>query len=125
MYKEKVFEHFTSPRNVGHLENADGTGTVGDPSCGDYLRIYIKVKYHRIVDIKFEIMGCPAAIATSSILTEMVKGMSLDEAWMISDEDVLSALGGLPEHKEHCSNLSTGALKEAINNYVIQGSGNK
>ncbi len=120
MYRERVIEHFTRPRNVGRMAEPDGTGEMGDPSCGDYLKIYIKVKYHRIQDIKFEIKGCPAAIATSSMLTEIVKGKTVNEAWEICDEDVLEALGGLPENKIHCSNLSTGALQNAIISYIAR-----
>ncbi len=119
MYQERVLKHFKNPQNAGRIEDADGIGVVGDPSCGDFLRIYIKVEDNHIVDIKFEIYGCPAAIATSSILTDMVKGKSLDEAWGITDEDILEALGGLPENKEHCSNLGAEALSKAIISYMV------
>ncbi len=123
MYNRKVIEHFISPQNVGRIKDADGIGVTGDPSCGDYLRICIKVDNHRITDIKFEIFGCPAAIATSSVLTEKVKGMTLDEAWEINDEDILEALGGLPENKKHCSNLGVETLSRAIMNYLARIAG--
>ncbi len=118
MYSDAVIEHFLNPRNAGYIPNADGVGIMGDPSCGDYLRIYISVKDDVISDIKFEIFGCPAAIATSSILTELAKGKALDEALKITDLDVLKVLGGLlPDPKVHCSNLGAGALHEAIQDY--------
>jgi len=118
MYGDLVLEHFLNPRNVGIINNADGIGTIGDPNCGDYLRIYIKVWGDRLVDVKFQVYGCPAAIATSSILTEMAKGKTLEEALKITDDDVAAAIGGLPDHKLHCSNLGASALHEAINNYL-------
>lgn len=118
MYNNKVIEHFLNPRNAGYIPDPDGVGTVGDPSCGDYLRIYIKVKDNRISDIKFEIFGCPAAIATSSVLTELAKGKTLNEALKITDVDVIRALGGLPDPKIHCSNLGAGALHHAIEDYI-------
>ncbi len=117
MYAEKVLEHFSNPRNVGTIADADGIGAIGDPSCGDYLCINIKVKEERICDIKFQIYGCPAAIATSSVLTELAQGKSLDEAMQIEDLDVLEALGGLPDPKVHCSNLGAEALHQAILDY--------
>jgi nitrogen fixation NifU-like protein len=102
------------PRNVGESTNPDGIGTVGDPACGDFLRICIKVEDNRLVDIKFKVYGCPAAIATSSILTEMAKGKTLDEAIEITEMDVVKALGDLPDPKIHCSNIGTEALRRAI-----------
>jgi nitrogen fixation NifU-like protein len=117
MYSDLVMEHFFNPRNVGMLTHPDGVGTIGDPDCGDYLRIYIKVWGDRLVDIKYQVYGCPAAIATGSILTEMAKGKTLDEALKITDKDVAVAIGGLPDNKMHCSNLGASALHEAINNY--------
>lgn len=117
MYGDLVFEHFLNPRNVGVLNNADGVGTVGDPDCGDYLEIYIKVWGERLVDVKFQVYGCPAAIATGSILTEMAKGKTLDEALKITDNEVADAIGGLPDNKHHCSNLGASALRAAINDY--------
>ncbi|NMB41116.1 MAG: iron-sulfur cluster assembly scaffold protein [Firmicutes bacterium] len=117
LYSDKVIEHFLNPKNAGYIPGADGVGTMGDSSCGDYLRIYISVKDNRISDIKYEIIGCPAAIATSSILTELVKGKTLDEALKITDLDVIKAIGGLPDPKVHCSNLGAGALHGAILDY--------
>ena len=116
-YTEKVKEHFFHPRNVGEIKNADGIGKVGNPTCGDVMAIYIKVKDDRIVDIKFKTFGCTAAIATSSILTEMAKGKTLDEALKITRDDVANELGGLPAIKMHCSNLAADALREAIKEY--------
>jgi nitrogen fixation NifU-like protein len=117
MYTEKVKEHFFHPRNVGEIKNPDGYGKVGNPVCGDVMAIYIKVKDNKIVDIKFKTFGCGAAIATSSVLTEMVKGKTLDEALKITREDVANELGGLPAIKMHCSNLAADALHEAIKDY--------
>ncbi|OGS40329.1 MAG: Fe-S cluster assembly scaffold protein NifU [Euryarchaeota archaeon RBG_13_31_8] len=117
MYTEKVKEHFFHPRNVGEIKNPDGFGKVGNPVCGDVMAIYIKVKDNKIVDIKFKTFGCVAAISTSSILTEMVKGKTLDEALKITRDDVANELGGLPAIKMHCSNLAADALHEAIKDY--------
>jgi len=117
MYTEKVKDHFFNPRNVGEIKDADGVGTVGNPTCGDVMTIYIKVKDEIIIDIKFKTFGCAAAVATSSILTEMAKGKMLDEALEITRDDVANELGGLPAIKLHCSNLAADALREAINDY--------
>ncbi len=117
MYTKKVMDHFSNPRNVGIIPDADGVGTIGDPRCGDYLSIYIKVENRQLNEVKFQIQGCPAAIATSSVLTEMVKGKSIVDAIKIKDRDVTRALGGLPPVKRHCSNLGTGALHQAILDY--------
>ncbi len=117
MYTALVMKHFLNPKNAGKIPKPDGVGTTGDPSCGDYLRIYICVEDDCISDIKFEVYGCPAAIATSSVLTERAKGKTLNEALSITEADVSRALGGLPEPKEHCSNLGTAALRQAIENY--------
>jgi nitrogen fixation NifU-like protein len=121
MYKEDysdiVLEHFMCPRNVGSMNDADGEGTCGDPGCGDSLTIYIKVQNNVIVDISFLVFGCAAAIATSSMATELAKGKTIEEALKITDEDVIEALGGLPEHKKHCSNLGVQTLKKAIEDY--------
>lgn len=117
MYGELLLDHFINPRNVGVIKDADGIGTIGDPDCGDYLCIYIKVKDNRLTDVKFQVYGCPAAIATSSILTEMAKGKTLEEGLKITDADVAAAIGGLPEVKLHCSNLGASALHEAIRDY--------
>jgi nitrogen fixation NifU-like protein len=118
IYTEKVKDHFFNPRNVGEINDADGVGTVGNPKCGDVMTMYIKVKNDIITDIKFKTYGCAAAIATSSITTEMVKGMSIEDAKKISRTDVANELGGLPAIKLHCSNLAADALKEAIKDYV-------
>lgn len=117
MYSDKVMDHFTNPRNVGDMPDADGIGEVGNPTCGDAMRIYIKVRDDRITDAKFKTFGCGAAIAVSSMVTEMVKGKTLDEGLAISKEAVASALDGLPAQKMHCSNLGADALKKAIEDY--------
>ncbi|ENO12426.1 FeS cluster assembly scaffold protein NifU [Thermoplasmatales archaeon SCGC AB-539-C06] len=117
MYTEKLKDHFFNPRNVGEIRNADGVGTVGNPQCGDVMTMYIKVKDEKIDDIKFKTFGCAAAIATSSILTEMTIGKKLDEALRITRDDVANELGGLPAIKLHCSNLAADALHEAIKDY--------
>ena len=118
MYSEKVMEHFTNPRNVGEVEQADGEGQVGNPICGDIMKLSIKVEDDRIVDIKFKTFGCGAAIASCSMLTEMAKGKTLEEAGAITNRDVAEALGGLPSVKMHCSNLAADALQEAIDDYL-------
>lgn len=117
MYSEKVLDHFKNPRNVGEIKNADGEGTVGNPVCGDMMTMYIKVKGDKIEDVKFKTFGCGAAIATSSMTTELAKGMTLEEAMELSRQDVADALDGLPPVKMHCSNLAADALHEAIKNY--------
>ena len=117
MYSDKVMDHFANPRNVGEVENADGTGEVGNATCGDIMRMSLKVENDIIVDIKFKTFGCGSAIATSSIATEMVMGKSLDEAERLTDLAVAEALGGLPSNKMHCSNLAASAIHEAIKNY--------
>lgn len=117
MYSEKVMDHFTNPRNVGEIADADGVGTEGNPTCGDVMKISIKVEDGRIVDAKFKTFGCGAAIAVSSMVTEMVKGKTLDEALAISKEAVANELGGLPPQKMHCSNLGADALRKAIEDY--------
>lgn len=117
MYSEKVMDHFTNPRNVGEMTDADGIGTEGNPTCGDVMKIFIKVKENRIVDAKFKTFGCGASIAVSSMVTEMIKGKSIDEALSISKEAVANELGGLPPQKMHCSNLGADALKKAIDDY--------
>lgn len=116
-YSKKVMEHFFNPRNVGVIEDADGIGEVGNPKCGDIMKIYIKVNDHIITDIKFQTFGCGAAVATSSMITELVKGKTLEEALKISNKDVADALDGLPPVKMHCSNLAQQAIKAAIDEY--------
>lgn len=118
MYSEKVIEHFMSPRNAGSMPDADGEGTMGDPKCGDTLNIYIKVRDEVIEDISFLVFGCTASIATSSMTTVLAKGRTLEEAMNISEQDVIDALGGLPEEKKHCSNLGVSTLKNAIQDYL-------
>ncbi|SHM11449.1 nitrogen fixation protein NifU [Caldanaerovirga acetigignens] len=117
MYSEKVMEHFANPRNVGEIPDADGIGEVGNPVCGDLMKIYIKVKDNVIENIKFKTFGCGAAIATSSMVTEMVKGKTIDEALKVTNKTVAEALGGLPPVKMHCSNLAADALHAAIEDY--------
>lgn len=117
MYTEKVMDHFTSPRNVGVIEDADGIGEVGNPKCGDIMRFYIKVEDDIITDVKFKTYGCGAAIATSSIATEMIKGKSIDEALKLTNKAVVDALDGLPPQKVHCSVLAEEAINAAIENY--------
>lgn len=117
MYSELVMEHFANPRNVGVIEDADGVGKVGNPMCGDVMEMFIKVEDNRITDIKFRTFGCGAAIATSSIATEMIKGKPLDEAVQLSNKAVADALGGLPAQKMHCSNLAADAVRSAIEDY--------
>ncbi len=116
-YSEKVLEHFMNPKNVGTIEDADGYGKVGNPVCGDLMEMYIKVKDDVITDIKFRTFGCGSAIATSSMVTEMAKGMKVDEAFEITRDDVASELDGLPPKKMHCSNLAADALQAAIKDY--------
>jgi nitrogen fixation NifU-like protein len=117
MYTEKVMEHFKNPRNVGEIPGADGVGTVGNPVCGDLMTIYIKVKDNRLVDIKFKTFGCGSAIATSSMITELAKGKTLEEGLKITRANVADELGGLPAVKMHCSNLAADALHAAIEDY--------
>ncbi|MCK9150712.1 Fe-S cluster assembly scaffold protein NifU [Methanobacterium alcaliphilum] len=117
MYTEKVMDHFSNPRNVGEIPDADGEGTVGNPTCGDLMTIYIKVEDDVIEDIKFKTFGCGAAIATSSMVTELAIGKTIDEALKITRNDVADALEGLPPVKMHCSNLAADALQAAIEDY--------
>ncbi|HEX7401912.1 MAG TPA: Fe-S cluster assembly scaffold protein NifU [candidate division Zixibacteria bacterium] len=117
MYSAKVMEHFQNPRNVGEIKDADGVGEIGNAVCGDIMKLYIKVKDNRILDAKFQTFGCGAAIATSSMVTELVKGKTLEEAEKISRDTVAEALDGLPPIKMHCSNLAADALHKAIEDY--------
>ena len=119
MYTKKVIEHFTNPHNYGKIKSADGIGKVGNPVCGDIMKVYIKAdkKKNIIKDIKFETLGCAAAIATSSMITDLAKGKTLDEAMKISNKDVAESLEGLPPMKMHCSNLAADALHKAIEDY--------
>jgi len=120
MYNETVMDHFTNPRNVGVIEDADGIGEVGNVKCGDIMKIYIKVENEVITDIKFKTFGCGSAIASSSIATEIIKGKTVDEALAVTNQDVINALGGLPAVKIHCSVLAEQALKKAIYNYAAK-----
>ncbi|MDR3063204.1 MAG: Fe-S cluster assembly scaffold protein NifU [Methanobrevibacter sp.] len=120
MYSEKVMDHFQNPRNVGKIEDASGVGEVGNPTCGDMMTIYIKVEDNILTDIKFETFGCGAAIATSSIITEIALGKTVEEGYEISRNQVAEALDGLPPVKMHCSNLAADGLKAAIENYWKQ-----
>lgn len=127
MYSEKVMDHFTNPRNVGEIENADGVGQVGNAKCGDIMKMYLKIEDDTIVDVKFKTFGCGSAIATSSIATEMIMGKSVEEAVSLTNRAVVEALDGLPSQKIHCSVLAEQAVKAAIydyaqkNNLVIKG----
>jgi len=118
MYSEKVMELFRKPHNLGRMKNPDGVGKVGNPICGDVLYLYIKVKDNKIKDVKFETFGCVAAIATSSMITDLAKGKTLEEALKITRENVAKEVGGLPLIKMHCSNLAADALHEAIKDYL-------
>lgn len=118
MYSEKVMDHFMNPRNVGEITNADGVGTVGNPVCGDMMTFYIKVNGDRLEDIKFKTFGCGAAIAVSSMISEMAMGKTLDEAMKITNRNVADELDGLPSNKMHCSNLGADALHKAIQDYL-------
>jgi nitrogen fixation protein NifU and related proteins len=116
-YSKKVIQRFMHPKNQGQMKNPDGFGTIGNPKCGDIMTVYIKVRNNKISDIKFETLGCAAAIATSSMVTEIAKGKSLYDAFKITRQDVADELEGLPPLKMHCSNLAEGALKRAIEDY--------
>lgn len=116
-YSEKVMDHFTNPRNLGEIKDADGVGEIGNPKCGDIMKLSIKVKDDRIEEVKFKTFGCCAAIATSSMITEMIKGKLLSELKEVTNKAVTEALGGLPKIKLHCSVLAEGALKAALEDY--------
>lgn len=122
-YSEKVMEHFTKPRNIGELNEPDGVGEVGNPVCGDMMKFTIKVKDNRLADIKFLTFGCGAAIAVSSMVSEMAMGKTLEEALMITNKQVAEELGGLPGNKIHCSNLGADALHKAIEDYLEKEKG--
>ncbi|MGN1310228.1 MAG: Fe-S cluster assembly scaffold protein NifU [Clostridia bacterium] len=117
MYNDKVIEHYSNPRNVGSIEDASGVGEVGNPVCGDIMKMYLKIENNIIVDVKFKTFGCGAAIATSSISTEMIKGKTIEEALKLSNKDVVNELGGLPPVKLHCSVLAEEAIRNAIADY--------
>lgn len=120
MYTEQVMDHFMNPRNVGELADANGIGEVGNPKCGDIMKMYIKVENDVIVDVKFKTFGCGSAIATSSVATEMIKGKTIGEALALSNRSVVDALGGLPTHKIHCSVLAEQSIKAAIADYYTR-----
>ncbi len=120
MYSEKVMDHFMNPRNMGEIEQPDGVGMVGNPVCGDMMKIMIKVEGDRIADIKFKTFGCGAAIATSSMATELVKGKTLEEALAVTNKAVAQALDGLPPVKMHCSVLAEDGVRAAINDYLVK-----
>ncbi len=122
MYTDKVMDHFKNPRNQGVIEDADAIGQEGNPTCGDVMKIYLKIKDNKIKDIKFETLGCAAAIAVSSALTELVKGKTLDEALKITKDSIVNDLGGLPVQKIHCSMLGVDALQAAIKDYITHNS---
>ncbi len=122
-YTDKVMEHFANPRNIGEIPDADGVGEVGNPACGDMMTFYIKVQDGRIADIKYKTFGCVAAIAVASVVSEMAKGKTLEEAKAIRNEDIARELGGLPKQKWHCSVLGAKALKEAIEDYEARQTG--
>ena len=124
MYSQKVMEHFKNPHNMGEIPDADGVGSVGNPVCGDMMTIYIKVKDNRLEDIKFKTYGCGSAIATSSMVTDLARGKTLEEAMKITRGDVADELGGLPPVKMHCSNLAADGLHAAIKDY-LERSGKK
>lgn len=117
-YSAKVMDHFTNPRNMGSIENSDGIGEVGNAKCGDIMKIFLKIEGDRIADAKFQTFGCGAAIASSSMATELIKGKTLEEAWRLSNKAVAEALDGLPPIKMHCSMLAEEAIHEAINDYL-------
>ena len=120
MYSEKVMDHFMNPRNQGEISEADGVGEVGNPTCGDIMRIFITVKDNIITDVKFQTFGCGAAVASSSMATELIKGKTLEEAWEVSNKAVAEALEGLPPIKMHCSVLAEEGIHQAINDYRIK-----
>ena len=117
LYSEKVMDHFTNPRNVGTMEDADGVGEVGNARCGDIMKIYLKIENDIIVDVKFETFGCGSAIASSSMATEMIKGKPISEALALTNKAIAEALDGLPAHKMHCSVLAEEAIRAAIEDY--------
>ena len=122
-YSEKVMDHFMNPRNIGEIENADGVGEVGNPACGDMMRLYLKIDGGKVVDAKFRTFGCGAAIASSSMLTEMIKGKTVDEARAITNQHVADALDGLPAVKIHCSVMAEQAVKSALDDYAKKHAG--
>jgi nitrogen fixation protein NifU and related proteins len=119
-YTDKAIDHFMNPRNVGEISDADGIGQIGDEECGDMVKVWIKVDKAHLIDVKYRVFGCPAAIAVCSMMTELAIGKHIDDGYEITDGQVAEALGGLPDQKFHCSNLAASALHEAILNYVLK-----
>jgi len=116
-YSDKVIDHFRNPRNVGSIEDANGIGEIGDPDCGDFMKVFIKVENDILTDVKYQIRGCPASIACASIMTELAIGKNLDDVLMLNDMDIVHALDGLPDFKLHCSVLSAAGLQRAVTDY--------
>jgi len=123
IYTDKAMDHFMNPRNVGEITDADGVGQIGDKECGDMVKVWIKVDKAHLVDVKYRVFGCPAAIAVCSMMSEMAIGKHIDDAYEITDGQVAETLGGLPDQKFHCSNLAASALQKAIMNYVLKKPG--
>ena len=117
IYSKKVLEHFSNPKNAGIIDDANGVGEIGDPDCGDFMKVYIKVEGDIVTDVKYQIRGCPASIACASAMTELAKGRNLDDVMMITDDDIVKELDGLPEFKIHCSALGATGLQKAIMDY--------
>jgi nitrogen fixation NifU-like protein len=120
LYEDLVCEHFLHPRNVGEIADADGVGAVGDPQCGDYFKVWIRVEGELLAEVKYKVRGCPAAVATCSMMSQLATGKTVGEAYELDDLDIMHALGGLPESKEHCSNHAAAALHEAIDDFVFR-----
>ncbi|MEJ2067114.1 MAG: iron-sulfur cluster assembly scaffold protein [Deltaproteobacteria bacterium] len=120
VYNETILDHFKNPRHIGEIENPDGMALVGDPRCGDHIRLYLKIEGDKIVDIRYKVFGCAAAIATTSILTELVLNKDLDDALAITDDDVIEAAGGIPSRKAHCSLLGVVGLHTALAEYFLK-----
>ena len=123
IYVDPVLEHFFHPHNVGEIEDPDGVGAVGDPECGDYFKVWIRADGVLLGEVKYKVQGCPTAIATCSMMSELATGMTIDEAYELDDIDIMRALGGLPEAKQHCSNHAAAALHAAIDHYVFRDGG--
>ncbi len=119
-YSQMVLEHFLHPRNVGEIEEPDGVAAVGDPACGDYFKVWIRVEGQKLAEVRYKVFGCPTAVAACSMMSELATGMTVDEAYELEDVDIMKALGGLPEPKQHCSNHATTALHRAIDAFVFQ-----
>jgi nitrogen fixation protein NifU and related proteins len=120
LYEDLVCEHFLHPRNVGENIDADGVGALGDPQCGDYFKVWIRVEGELLSEVKYKVRGCPAAVATCSMMSELAAGKTVGEAYELDDVDIMHALGGLPEHKQHCSNHAAAALREAMDDFVFR-----